>query len=110
MSRKVEDPNKVLIVSGGNRAFCYQSTSFTSHVTDGQDWETVDNEDCWGMNYTLLLEEIKEKTDSLLQTWGGGDPVEKEEARINKKPDKETFSVPHASRDPEILKKQRSCK
>jgi len=36
------------------------------HVTDEQDWETVNDEDCWGMNYTGPTKEIKGKIDSLL--------------------------------------------
>ena len=42
-----------------------------SLVTDEQDWETVDDEDCWGKNYTRPM---KGKIDSFLHTWGGEDP------------------------------------
>jgi len=31
------------------------------HVTDEQDWEKVDDEDCWGVNYTEPTTKIKDK-------------------------------------------------
>jgi len=36
------------------------------YVTDEQSWEKVDDEDCWGMNYTGPTTEIKEKIESIL--------------------------------------------
>jgi len=31
------------------------------YVTNNQDWEKVDDEDCWGVNYTEPTSQIKEK-------------------------------------------------
>ena len=38
------------------------------YVTDEQDWEQVDDEDCWGMNYTGPTTEIKDKIESILHS------------------------------------------
>jgi len=74
------------------------------YVTDEQDWENVDDEDCWGLNYSEPTTEIKDKIESILHSWGG-EHLEKEQVeRRQPKPEREMFSVPHASRDPEILK------
>ena len=43
-------------------------------VTDEQDWENVDDEDCCGVNYTEPTTEIKEKIESILHTWGREHP------------------------------------
>jgi len=43
-------------------------------VTNDQDWGKVDDEDCWGVNYTEPTTEIKEKIESILLTWGGEHP------------------------------------
>ena len=73
------------------------------YVTDEQDWEQVDVEDCWGMNYTGPMTKIKDKIESILHSWGGELPEEQQVVRKQQKPERERFSVPHASRDPEIL-------
>ena len=39
-----------------------------------------------------------------LDSWGGGHPEEQQAERKRPKPERESFSVPHASRDPEHLK------
>jgi len=41
------------------------------YVTEKQDWEIVDDEDYWGMNYKGPTTEMKEKIKSLLHTWWG---------------------------------------
>jgi len=73
------------------------------YFTDEQDWEQVDNEDCWGMNYTGPTTEIKDKIESILHSWGGEQPEEQQVERKQQKLERERFSVPHASRDPETL-------
>jgi len=42
------------------------------YVTNNQDWETVDDEDCWGVNYTEPTSQIGEKIETILHTWPGG--------------------------------------
>ena len=74
------------------------------YVKIDQDWEKVDDEDCWGVNYTEPMTEIKEKFESILLTWGGKHPEEEEADMIKPNPERERFSVSHAVRDPEILK------
>jgi len=39
------------------------------YVSNDQDWEQVDDEDCWGINYTEPTAQIREKIDTIL---GGG--------------------------------------
>jgi len=73
-------------------------------VTDEQDWENVDDEDCCGVNYTEPTTEIKEKIESILHTWGGEHLEEKQADRRKSNPGRERFSVPHASSNPKILK------
>jgi len=70
------------------------------YVTDEQDWEQVDDEDCWGMNYTGPMTKIKDKIESILHSWWGELPEEQQVVRKQQKPERERFSVPHASRDP----------
>ena len=74
------------------------------YVTDEQDWENADDEDCWGVNYTEPTTEIKEKIEFILHTWGGEHPEEEQADWRKPNPERERFLVPHASRDPEILK------
>ena len=40
------------------------------HVSDDQDWEQVDDEDCWGVDYTNPTAQIREKIETILHTWG----------------------------------------
>ena len=42
------------------------------YVSNDQDWEQVDDEDCWGINYTEPKAQIREKIETILHTWGGG--------------------------------------
>jgi len=74
------------------------------YVTNDQDWEKVDGEGCWGVNYTEPTTQIKERIASILHTWGGKYPGEEQDEMRKRNPEKERFSVPHASRDPAILK------
>jgi len=74
------------------------------YVSNDQDWEQVDDEDCWGINYTEPTAQIREMIETILHTWGEEQP-EKEQDEVTKlNPERERFSVPHASRDPKILK------
>ena len=41
-------------------------------VSNDQDWEKVDDEDCWGVNYTEPTSQIGEKIETILHTWPGG--------------------------------------
>jgi len=73
------------------------------HVSDDQDWEQVDDEDYWGVNYTEPRAHIRGKIETILHTWGEKRP-KKEQAEITKlTPERERFSLPHAARDPKIL-------
>jgi len=38
------------------------------YVSDDQDWEKVDDEDCWGINYTEPTAQIREKIETILHT------------------------------------------
>ena len=73
-------------------------------VTNDQDWQKVDDEDCWGMNYTEPATQIKEKFETILCTWGGDQPEEIQDQVQKLIPERKRFSVPHESRDPGILK------
>ena len=46
------------------------------YVTNNQDWKKVENEDCWGMNYTEPATQIKEMIETILYTWGVHQPEE----------------------------------
>jgi len=74
------------------------------YVTNDQDWEKVDDEDYWAVNYTKPTTEIKEKIESILHTWGEKHPEEEQDDMRKLNTERERFSGPHASRDPEILK------
>ena len=72
------------------------------HVSNDQDWEQVDDEDCWGVDYTELTPQIREKMMAILHTWGEEQP--ETAVKIKPSPERERFSVPHAARDPLGLK------
>jgi len=63
----------------------------------------VDYEDCWGINYTEPMAQIKVKIETILYTWGQEQPEEEQDEVAKLNPERERFSVPHASRDPRIL-------
>ena len=77
------------------------------YISNDQDWEQVDDEDCWGVNYMGPTARMKEKIEATLHSWGGtmgGTITESIQGTSTKPtPDRERFSVPHASRDPKIL-------
>jgi len=69
------------------------------YVSNVQDWEQVDDEDCWGVNYTEPTVQIRGKIETILHINGEKQP-EKEQDEITKLiPERERFSVPHAARD-----------
>jgi len=73
------------------------------YISNDQEWEQVDDEDCWGVNYTEPTTQIREKIETFLHIWGAEKP-ELEQNEITKStPERERLSVPHASRDPKIL-------
>jgi len=74
------------------------------YVTNDQDWEKVDDEECFGVNYIEPTSQIKEEIEIILHTWGGKHPEEEQDDRKKLNPERERFSMPHASRDPGILK------
>ena len=74
------------------------------YVSNSQDWEKVDDENCWGVNYIDSTTEIKEKIESILLTWGGEHAEDEQADRIKPNPERQRFPVPHAAIDPEILK------
>jgi len=74
------------------------------YVSNNQDWEQVDDEDCWGVNYTEPIAQIRGKIETILHIWGEEQP-EKEEEEITKLiPERERFSVPHAQEIQKSLK------
>ena len=74
------------------------------YVSNDQDWEKVDDEDCWGVNYAEPTSQIREKIETILHTWGEEQPEEEQDEIQKLNPERERFSVPHASRDLRILK------
>ena len=48
--------------------------------------------------------QVREKTETILHTWGGEQPEEQQDEIKKLNPERERFSLPHASRDPRILK------
>jgi len=74
------------------------------YVSNDQDWEEVDDEDCWGINYTEPIAQIKAKIETILHTCGEEQPEEEQDEVTKLIPVRERFSLPHASRDPRILK------
>jgi len=74
------------------------------YVSNDQDWEEVDDEDCWGINYMEPTTHIKAKIETILHTWGEEQPKEEQDEVAKPTPERERFSVAHASRDPRILK------
>ena len=69
-----------------------------------QDWEQVDDEDCLGVDYMEPTSQIREKMTAILHTWGEEQPETAQVVKIKLSPERERFSVPHAARDPIILK------
>ena len=63
----------------------------------------VVDEDCWGINYTEPTAHINAKIESILYTWGEEQPEVEQDEAAKQTPERERFSVPHASRDPRIL-------
>jgi len=74
------------------------------YVSNDQDWEKADDEDCWGINYTEPTAQIREKWKPSSTPGGGKQPEEEQDEITKLTPETERFSVPHASRDPRILK------
>ena len=58
------------------------------HVSDDLDWGQVDDEDCWGVDYTEPASQIREKMKAILHTWGKEQP-ETEQAERKTFPQKE---------------------
>jgi len=46
----------------------------------------------------------REKIETILHTWGEDQPEKEQDEATKPNPERERFSVPHASRDPRILK------
>jgi len=74
------------------------------HVSNDQDWEQVDDEDCWGVDYVAPTPQIREKMTAILHTWGAEQPEIAQAVNMKPSPERERFSVPHAARDPQVLK------
>ena len=73
------------------------------YISNDQDWEQVDDEDCWGVNYTEPSTLIKERIETILHIWGEEKTEPDQDETTKSTPERERFSVPHASRDPKIL-------
>ena len=57
------------------------------YISNDQDWEQVDDEDCWGVNYTEPTTQIREKIETILHIWGEEQP-ESEQDGITKSREK----------------------
>jgi len=44
------------------------------YISNDQDWEQVNDEDCWGVNYTEPTAQIKWKIETILHIWGEEQP------------------------------------
>ena len=44
------------------------------YISNDQDWEQVDDEDCWGVNYTEPTAHIRGKIETILHIWGEEQP------------------------------------
>jgi len=73
------------------------------YISNDQDWEQVDDEDCWGVNYTEPTTQIRGKIETILHIWEEEQPESEQDEITKSIPERERFSVPHASRDPKIL-------
>jgi len=76
-----------------------QEPSIRKYVSNGQEWEEADDEDCWGVNYTEPTAHMKAKIECILYTWGEEQPEAEQDEAAKQTPERERFSVPHASRD-----------
>jgi len=74
------------------------------YISNDQDWEQLDDEDCWGVNYTDPTAHIRGKIETILHIWGEEPPETEQDEIMKLTPERERFLVPHASRDPKILK------
>jgi len=73
------------------------------YISNDQDWEQVDDEDFWGVNYTEPTAQIRGKIETILHIWGEEQPETEQDESMKFIPERERFSVPHASTDPKIL-------
>jgi len=73
------------------------------YISNDQDWEQVDDEDCWGVNYTEPITQIRGKIETILHIWGEEKTEPEQDETTKSTPDRERVSVTHASRDPKIL-------
>jgi len=73
------------------------------YISNDQDWEQVDDGDCWGVNYTEPTTQIRGKIETILHIWAEEKPESEQDEITKSIPERERFSVPHASRDPKIL-------
>jgi len=73
------------------------------YISNDQDWEQVNDKDCWGVNYTEPTTQIRGKIKTILHTWGEEKPEPEQDKTTKLNPERERFLVPHVSRDPKIL-------
>jgi len=58
------------------------------YVSNDQDWEKVDDENCWGINYTEPTAQIRENIETILYTWGEEQPEEEQDEVTKLNPEK----------------------
>ena len=58
------------------------------HVSNNQDWEQVDDEDCWGVNYMEPTPQIRDKMTAILHTWGEEQPEIAQVVNIKPSPER----------------------
>ena len=57
-------------------------------ISNDQDWEHVDDEDCWGVNYTEPTARIKGTIEAILHIWGGEKTEPDQDAITKSNPEK----------------------
>jgi len=63
------------------------------NISKDQDWEQVDDEDCWGVNYTEPTTQIRGKIETILHIWGEEKPELEQDETTKSTPERERFSV-----------------
>jgi len=61
------------------------------YVSNDQDWEEVNDEDCWGINYTEPTAHIKAKIETILHTWGEKQHEKQQDEVARPTPEREDF-------------------
>ena len=58
------------------------------YVSSDQDWEQVDDEDCWRVNYTEPTAQIKGKIETILHICGEEQPEKEQDGKTKLIPER----------------------